>query len=145
MRHFQGWILCRVLLLSEVYALVTGLGWWRRSLLLEVMTKQLGYVLDPTTNVCALLPSECTKSDAAEGFIIGEVDDLAEAGGPELDFSGRASRRLSSSIQSCIFIPKSNSCSSHCGERCRQTSEIVSYSVENPCNQGSKPQKLADC
>ena len=72
-----------VLLLTEVYGLVTGPSWWRRSLL-EVMTKQLGYVLNPYDKCVLTLPSESTRADAStEGFIVVEVDDLAEAGGPK--------------------------------------------------------------
>ena len=56
-------------------------SWWRRSLL-EVMTKQLGYVLNPYNKCVLTLPSERTRADAStEGFIVVEVDDLAEAGG----------------------------------------------------------------
>lgn len=67
-----------VLLLTEVYGLVSGPSWWRLSLL-EVMTKQLGYVLNPYDKCVLTLLSDADAS--TEGFIVVEVDDLAEAGG----------------------------------------------------------------
>ena len=69
-----------VLLLTEVYGLVSGPSWWRRSLL-ELITNRLGYVLNPYNKCVLTLPSKSSKPDApTEGFIVIEVDDLAEAG-----------------------------------------------------------------
>ena len=63
-----------------MYGLVSGPSWWRRSLL-ELITNRLGYVLNPYDKCVLTLPSESSRPDApTEGFIVIEVDDLAEAG-----------------------------------------------------------------
>lgn len=47
--------------------------------MLEVMTKQLGYVRNPCDKCVLTLPSESARADAlTEGFIVVEVDDLAD-------------------------------------------------------------------
>jgi hypothetical protein len=58
-----------LLLKTEIYGLVSGPSWWRRTLL-KVATEQLGYAaVDPQPGA------------SSEGFSVIEVDDIAEAGG----------------------------------------------------------------
>jgi len=71
-----------ILLLTEVYGLVSGPSWWRRSLV-KVITETLGYKMNEYDKCVATLPSTDQSKDAkTEGFLVIEVDDIAEAGGP---------------------------------------------------------------
>ena len=72
-----------LLLLTEVYGLVSGPSWWRRSLL-SVATGTLGYKLNEYDKCVLTLPSSNTAPAAkTEGFMVIEVDDIAEGGGPQ--------------------------------------------------------------
>ena len=73
-----------ILLLTEVYGLVSGPSWWRRSLL-EVLVKELGY------RVCVydrcVLTLDGAETDKVKdpnvptrGILVLEVDDMLEAG-----------------------------------------------------------------
>lgn len=69
-----------ILLLTEIYGLVSGPSWWRRSLI-KVVTDELGYKLNEYDKCVATLPSTDRKGNAlTEGFLVIEVDDIAEAG-----------------------------------------------------------------
>ena len=71
-----------LLLLTEVYGLVSGPSWWRRSFL-KIATEQLGYSLNYYDRcVLTLGSSNASQSAKTEGFIVLEVDDIAEAGSP---------------------------------------------------------------
>ena len=63
-----------ILLLTEVYGLVSGPAWWRRSLL-EILVKDLGYRC-----VLTLDALEDSKNSKTEGIMVLEVDDIPEAG-----------------------------------------------------------------
>ena len=70
-----------VMLLTEVYGLVSGPAWWRRSLL-EILVKQLNYRINSYDRCVLTLDSESRGPEAkTEGIIVIEVDDLFEAGG----------------------------------------------------------------
>jgi hypothetical protein len=72
-----------LLLKTEIYGLVSGPSWWRRTLL-KVATEQLGYVVNCYDRCVLTLPSKDPQPGApSEGFIVIEVDDIAEAGGAE--------------------------------------------------------------
>ena len=72
-----------LLLKTEIYGLVSGPSWWRRTLL-KVATEQLGYVVNCYDRCVPTLPSKDPQPGApSEGFIVIEVDDMAEAGGAE--------------------------------------------------------------
>ena len=72
-----------ILLLTEVYGLVSGPSWWRRSLL-NVLIKELGYKLCPFDRCVLVLhadPSEKLEDqNKTQGFVVIEIDDLLEAG-----------------------------------------------------------------
>ena len=69
-----------ILLLTEVYGLVSGPAWWRRSLL-EILVKDLGYRVNVYDRcVLTLDASEDTKNAKTEGIMVLEVDDILEAG-----------------------------------------------------------------
>ena len=63
---------------TEVYGLVSGPAWWRRSLL-EILVKELGYRVNVYDRCVLTLDGENGK-DTTEGVIILEVDDILEAG-----------------------------------------------------------------
>ena len=72
-----------LLLMTEVYGLVSGPSWWRRSLL-SVATGTLGYKLNEYDKCVLTLPSSSTSPTAkTEGFMVIEVDDIAEGGGTQ--------------------------------------------------------------
>ena len=79
-----------ILLLTEVYGLVSGPAWWRRSLL-EILVKELGYRVNPFDRcVLTLDDKESKPSNSITaygqtyqrtcGVTVIEVDDLLEAG-----------------------------------------------------------------
>ena len=69
-----------VLLLTEVYGLVSGPAWWRRSLL-EVLVRELKYRVNPYDRCVLTLDAEAKNAEAlTEGIILIEVDDLYETG-----------------------------------------------------------------
>ena len=70
-----------ILLLAEVYGLVSGPAWWRRSLL-EVLVKELGYRVNPYDRcVLTLDNDDATKGEDEPNLTWGiEVDDLLESG-----------------------------------------------------------------
>ena len=76
-----------ILLLTEVYGLVSGPAWWRRSLL-ELLVKELKYRVCVYDRCILTLdgPLDPKNPDApvkTRGFIVLEVDDLLEAGDEE--------------------------------------------------------------
>eukprot|EP00435_Cladocopium_sp_Y103_P022132 s1863_g5.t1 len=71
-----------LLLLTEIYGLVSGPSWWRRTLL-KTATEQLGYVVNCYDRCILTLPSSSNAPGSlTDGFMVIEVDDIAEAGGP---------------------------------------------------------------
>ena len=79
-----------ILLLTEVYGLVSGPAWWRRSLL-EILVKELGYRVNPYDRCILTLDDTDGDPDNAmvaygenyqktKGIIVIEVDDILEAG-----------------------------------------------------------------
>ena len=73
-----------ILLLTEVYGLVSGPAWWRRSLL-EILVKELGYRVCVYDRCVLTLdgPIDPKNPDAkvpTKGLMILEVDDILEAG-----------------------------------------------------------------
>ena len=79
--HLEGLDPRQILLLeTEVYGLVSGPSWWRRSLL-KLATETLGYQVNPYDRCILTLPADSKEADAAtQGFMVIEVDDIAEAG-----------------------------------------------------------------
>ena len=76
-----------ILLLTEVYGLVSGPAWWRRSLL-ELLVKELQYRVCVYDRCILTLdgPIDPKNPDApvkTRGFIVLEVDDLLESGDAE--------------------------------------------------------------
>ena len=68
-----------LLLETEVYGLVSGPSWWRRSLL--GIAEQLGYKICPYDRCVLTLPGEkADEMTPTDGFMVIEVDDIAEAG-----------------------------------------------------------------
>ena len=75
-----------ILLLTEVYGLVSGPAWWRRSLL-EILVKELGYRVNVYDRCVLTLDSQAepggdSSALKTEGIMVLEVDDILEAGGP---------------------------------------------------------------
>ena len=75
-----------ILLLTEVYGLVSGPAWWRRSLL-EILVKELGYRVNVYDRCVLTLDSQAEPGGdpsalKTEGIMVLEVDDILEAGGP---------------------------------------------------------------
>eukprot|EP00435_Cladocopium_sp_Y103_P070714 s172_g35.t2 len=74
-----------LLLLTEIYGLVTGPSWWRRTVL-KTATEKLKYEVNCYDRCILTLPAEESKRGSpgalTEGFIVIEVDDIAEGGGP---------------------------------------------------------------
>ena len=72
-----------ILLLTEVYGLVSGPSWWRRSLL-EILVKELGYRVNVYDRCILTLdgPQEedPNKQVPTQGILVLEVDDMLEAG-----------------------------------------------------------------
>ncbi|CAE7473706.1 GIP, partial [Symbiodinium necroappetens] len=66
-----------ILLLTEVYGLVSGPSWWRSSLLQRLYKHN--YHLCPYESCVLVLPGE-KPGDPTEGVSVVEVDDLVEAG-----------------------------------------------------------------
>ncbi|CAJ1416610.1 unnamed protein product [Effrenium voratum] len=72
-----------IMLNTEVYGLVSGPAWWRRSFL-EILVKQLGYRINCFDRCVLTLDSESRETNAAtQGMIVIEVDDVLEAGNKE--------------------------------------------------------------
>ena len=73
-----------ILLLTEIYGLVSGPAWWRRTLL-EYLVRELGYRVNCYDKCLLTLDAgENGKEDPTktQGAIVIEVDDILEAGGP---------------------------------------------------------------
>ena len=73
-----------ILLLTEVYGLVSGPAWWRRSLL-EILVKDLGYRVNVYDRCVLTLDAQGSEGDPnikTDGIMVLEVDDILEAGGP---------------------------------------------------------------
>ena len=73
-----------ILLLTEVYGLVSGPSWWRRSLL-EILVKELGYRVNVYDRCVLTLDQEENKdfkdpNTPTRGILVLEVDDMLEAG-----------------------------------------------------------------
>ena len=72
-----------ILLLTEVYGLVSGPSWWRRSLL-NVLIKELGYKLCPFDRCVLVLDADPNEKledqEKTQGIVVVEIDDLLEAG-----------------------------------------------------------------
>ena len=62
--------------------LVSGPSWWRRSLL-KLATETLGYEVNKYDRCILTLPAPGPGNPPTMGFTVIEVDDIAEAGGPE--------------------------------------------------------------
>ena len=72
-----------IVLNTEVYRLVSGPAWWRRSFL-EILVMQLGYRINCFDRCVLTLDSESREANAAtRGMIVIEVDDVLEAGNVE--------------------------------------------------------------
>eukprot|EP00435_Cladocopium_sp_Y103_P020466 s1075_g5.t1 len=72
-----------LLLKTEIYGLVSGPSWRRRTLL-KVATENLDYVVNCYDRCVLTLPAKDPQPNAlSEGFIVIEVDDIAEAGSEE--------------------------------------------------------------
>ena len=72
-----------VLLDTEVYGLVSGPAWWRKTFL-RVLTRELGYRISPFDRCVLTLDSPSHAADAeTQGVIVVEVDDILEAGNAE--------------------------------------------------------------
>lgn len=67
-----------IMLLTEVYGLISGPAWWRRSLL-EILVKELSYRVN-VYDRCVLTLDGANDKGTTEGVIILEVDDILEAG-----------------------------------------------------------------
>lgn len=68
---------------TEVYGLVSGPAWWRRTLL-EVLVKECGYRVNPYDRCVLTLDAEDRGPGAkTRGIIVVEVDDLLESGDAE--------------------------------------------------------------
>ena len=72
-----------ILLLTEVYGLVSGPSWWRRSLL-EVLVKELGYRVNVYDRCVLTLDGQANDDPKVQvptqGILVLEVDDMLEAG-----------------------------------------------------------------
>ena len=72
-----------ILLLTEIYGLVSGPSWWRRSLL-NVLIKELGYKLCPFDRCVLVLDADPNEKledqEKTQGIVVIEIDDLLEAG-----------------------------------------------------------------
>ena len=84
--HFEGYDKNQLVMLeTEVYGLVSGPAWWRRSLL-EIVVKDLGYRVNVYDRCILTLDDEPGNAKEqpgrTQGIILVEVDDLLEAGGP---------------------------------------------------------------
>ena len=72
---------CLILLNGEVYGLVSGPAWWRRSLL-EVLVKELGYRVNVYDRCVLTLDAKPGEPEGeTQGIIVIEIDDLLESGG----------------------------------------------------------------
>ncbi|CAK8993884.1 unnamed protein product [Durusdinium trenchii] len=70
-----------ILLLTEIYGLVSGPSWWRRTLL-KIATEELGYHVSVYDKCVLTLPAQDASPEAlTEGYMVIEVDDIIEAGG----------------------------------------------------------------
>ena len=69
-----------IMLNTDVYGLVSGPAWWRRSFL-EVLVKELGYRTNPYDRCVLTLDAE--EQVPTRGAIVIEVDDVLEAGDEE--------------------------------------------------------------
>ena len=69
-----------LLLNTEVYGLVSGPAWWRRTFL-EVLVKELGYRVNAYDRCVLTLDNESgIPGHPTEGIIVVEVDDILESG-----------------------------------------------------------------
>ena len=66
-----------IMLLTEIYGLVSGPSWWRSSFLQR--TGRLGYKVCPYEPCVLVLPNEKTDS-STQGVMVIEVDDIIEGG-----------------------------------------------------------------
>ena len=72
-----------LLLMTEVYGLVSGPSWWRRTFV-KLVTETLGYHLNAYDKCCMILSgNDKSESALSQGFTVLTVDDIAE-GGSEL-------------------------------------------------------------
>ena len=75
-----------LMLETEVYGLVSGPSWWRRSLI-KMLTEDLGFEVNVYDKCILTLPAAPSKEpppdnvkQLTEGFLVIEVDDICEAG-----------------------------------------------------------------
>ena len=72
-----------ILLETEVYGLVSGPAWWRKSFL-EVLVRDLGYRINPYDRCVLTLDADKHDAEAlTQGVVVIEVDDVLEAGNAE--------------------------------------------------------------
>ncbi|CAK9031061.1 Copia protein [Durusdinium trenchii] len=75
-----------ILLLTEIYGLVSGPSWWRRTLL-KLATEELHYKVNEYDKCVLTLPAPSKGTghgkELTAGYMVIEVDDIIEAGGPE--------------------------------------------------------------
>ena len=69
-----------VLLIKEVYGLVSGPAWWRVSFVKQFLDR--GYVYVPMDRCALTLPGE-EEEDPTRGLVVLEMDDVMEGGDEE--------------------------------------------------------------
>ncbi|CAE7937667.1 GIP [Symbiodinium sp. KB8] len=123
-----------ILLLTEIYGLVSGPAWWRRSLL-NVLVRELGYTVSPYDRCVLILkadPAEKLEDQTStQGIIVIEVDDVLEAGGERhrLKMKALESRFRFGKVTSLM---DSESGSGYAGRRLKQRSDYsFTYSMSD--------------
>ena len=116
-----------VLLLTEIYGLVSGPAWWRRTLL-EFLVRELGYRINCYDKCLLTLDAEENgKEDPTktQGVIVIEVDDILEAGGPR---HRKLMQRLESKFKfgKIVDLMKTPEGTGYAGRRLRQ---LQDYSI----------------
>ena len=145
--QFEGYHMDQlVLLLTEVYGLVSGPAWWRRSLL-EILVKELGYRVNVFDRCVLTLdgkldPQNPSKEVPTLGYIVLEVDDLLESGGPEhRELMSKLEKRLR--FGKVVNLQESEGGSGYAGRRIKQHPDFsFTYSMDDYVTNRLHPVKV---
>lgn len=131
-----------ILLETEVYGLVSGPAWWRRSFL-EVLVRELGYRINPYDRCVLTLDSDKHDPEAkTQGVVVIEVDDVLEAGKAEHQ---KRMKWLEEKLRfgKAVELRSEQSGTGYAGRRIRQNQDYsCEYSMDDYVQDRLKPVPL---
>ena len=128
-----------ILLETEVYGLVSGPAWWRKSLLM-ILTKELQYRINPYDRCILTLDDDSRGPDAkTQGIIVVEVDDVLECGG---ELHQQKMRTLEAKLRfgKAVDLKNEPEGTAYAGRRIKQLSDFsYEYSMDDYVANRLKP------